>query len=141
MDRSTNRVLLRACVALSLAAALIHATVISEHFDEWWGYGVFFVAVTAAQIAFAVVLVPFAASGRSPLPRWLPIAGITGNLALIALWVVTRSLGIPYVGPEAGEVEAVGQSDLLTKAAELVLVVVLAILLARGTSAREADRP
>ena len=28
--------------ALSLVAGLIHLWVMPEHFEEWWGYGVFF---------------------------------------------------------------------------------------------------
>ncbi len=28
--------------ALSLLAALIHLWVMPEHFEEWWGYGAFF---------------------------------------------------------------------------------------------------
>jgi hypothetical protein len=48
LDMSASRlatrptVVLYAAVALSLLAALIHLRVIPEHFEEWWGYGTFF---------------------------------------------------------------------------------------------------
>src|SRR5215212_4862247 len=33
---------LYAAAALSLLAALVHLWVTAEHFEEWWGYGAFF---------------------------------------------------------------------------------------------------
>jgi hypothetical protein len=41
---------LYAAASLSLAAALIHLWVMPEHFEEWWGYGTFFLATAAAQL-------------------------------------------------------------------------------------------
>ena len=35
--------------AFSLVAALIHLWVTLEHFKEWWGYGMFFLAAAIAQ--------------------------------------------------------------------------------------------
>ena len=37
-------------------AAAIHYAVVAEHFDEWWGFGVFFVASAVAQLVWAVVV-------------------------------------------------------------------------------------
>src|SRR5919204_5338320 len=37
---------------LSAGAAAIHFAVIQDHFEEWWGYGVFFVASGIAQLAW-----------------------------------------------------------------------------------------
>ena len=36
---------LYAAAALSLLAALIHLRVMPEHFEEWWGYGTFFLVL------------------------------------------------------------------------------------------------
>src|SRR5215208_6243791 len=46
--------------ALSLLAALVHLWVTPEHFEEWWGYGAFFVMAAAAQILYVpiVLLLP-----------------------------------------------------------------------------------
>ena len=51
---------LYAAAALSLLAGLIHLWVTPEHFEEWWGYGDFFLVAGAAQILYVpiVVLLP-----------------------------------------------------------------------------------
>jgi cell filamentation protein len=41
---------LYAASALSLLAGLIHLWVTPEHFEEWWGYGLFFMFAAAAQV-------------------------------------------------------------------------------------------
>lgn len=119
MERS--QLLVRVAAGLSLVAAAIHAWVVPKHFREWWGYGTFFLVVAVAQALFAVAVV------RAPRP-WLLRLGIAGNLAVIALWAVTRTVGIPVFGPHAGEVEAVGSVDVITKAAEVALVAMLVAL-------------
>jgi hypothetical protein len=110
-----------AAAALSLAAALVHAWVIPEHFGEWWGYGAFFLVVAVAQVCLSDGLL------YRPRPR-LFLAGIVGNLAVVALYVATRTVGIPFFGPHAGEVEQVGATDLATAMVETVLVIVLVAL-------------
>jgi hypothetical protein len=42
--------------ALSLLAALIHLRVMPEHFEEWWGYGTFFLVCTVAQGLYVPIL-------------------------------------------------------------------------------------
>jgi hypothetical protein len=75
--------------------------VISEHLAEWWGYGSFFVVISLAQVLYPIAL------DRWP-GRRLFLLGIVGNLVSLLLWLVSRTLGIPFVGPDAGQVEAVG---------------------------------
>src|SRR5215204_7659977 len=48
---------LYAAAALSLLAALVHLWVVPEHFEEWWGYGAFFVVAGAAQILYVLIVV------------------------------------------------------------------------------------
>ena len=48
---------LYAAAALSLLAALIHLWVTPEHFEEWWGYGAFFLAAALAQALYAPLVV------------------------------------------------------------------------------------
>ncbi len=108
----------------SLVAALIHAWVMPEHFEEWWGYGAFFLASTVAQGVLPLVLV------RQPRP-WHLLAGIAGNLAIIALYVVTRTRGIPLAGPRMGEVEGVGPLDLAATAVEAGLILMLVVMLVK----------
>lgn len=123
----SNAVLLYAAVAFSLIAALIHLWVMPEHFEEWWGYGTFFLICALAQGLFAFGLL------RWP-SRLLPLLGVGGNLAIVILWLVTRTAGIPLLGPHAGEVEGVGVLDLACTLAEVGIVLGLGVLAMRGLS-------
>ncbi len=122
----------------SVVAALIHAWAMPEHFEEWWGYGTFFLASAVGQGVLGLVLV------RRP-PPWLLPVGIAGNLAIAALYIVTRTSGIPVVGPHAWEVEVVGPLDLASTVVEAGLILMLAMLwrtsvsgLATGTDAKHS---
>ena len=118
---------LYAAAALSLLAALIHLWVTPEHFEEWWGYGAFFLIAALAQALYAPLLV------RRPNGTVL-VLGIAGNLAIVLLYLLTRTLGIPFFGPEAGEVEGVGVADACATASELGLVVALGAALLRDAT-------
>ncbi len=118
--------------ALALAAALVHLIVAPDHLREWWGYGAFFLMAAALQVLFGLALV------RRPRP-WLLLAGIAGHLALISLYVVTRTVGLPPVGPLAGETEPVGALDLLSKSIEIGLVIILSVLLRGAYRSRTAS--
>jgi hypothetical protein len=121
---------------LSIVASLLHGLVTGEHFDEWWGYGVFFVAAALAQGVFG--LIPFFTrmmENESILQRWPASrlqayfwAGIVGNVLIIGMYVVTRTVGIPFFGPEAGTIEAVGPIDVVSKLTEAALVAHLWVL-------------
>ena len=66
------------------------------------------------------------------------MAGLLGNGAIVGLYLVTRTVGIPLLGPAAGVVEAVGWGDLVSKFAELGLIVcLLRLLRANRVSARD----
>jgi hypothetical protein len=107
---------------LSLVAALVHLAATPEHLSEWWGYGSFFLVAALAQGVYAVALL------RRPSRRMM-LAGILGNSAIVLLYLATRTLGVPPVGPEAGEVEAVGALDACATVSEVVLIEALAVLL------------
>lgn len=111
-----------AVAALSLVAALIHLWAAPEHFNSsWWGYGAFFVVTALAQGCLAIAVL-----------RWpntlVCVAGILGNLSIIAMYVVTRTSGVP-VGPEAGMIEDPGVLDMASMVAQVSIVIVLAAML------------
>lgn len=56
------------------------------------------------------------------------LLGIVGNLAIIVLYLLTRTARIPFFGPQAGEVEGVGPLDISASVSEVALVAVLAAL-------------
>jgi hypothetical protein len=118
---------LYAAAALSLLAALIHLWVAPEHFEEWWGYGAFFVVAAAAQLLYAPIVVLCPA-------RTILLGGIAGNLAIVALYVLTRTVGIPLFGPEAGEVEGLGLVDVCATASEVGIALSLGAVLLRGAT-------
>jgi hypothetical protein len=111
--------------ALSLLAALIHLWVMPEHFEEWWGYGAFFLVAAVAQVVYVPLLL------RWPNRSVLLLLGIAGNSAIVLLYLFTRAVGVPLFGPEAGEVEAVGIIDVCATASEAAIVVALGALLLR----------
>lgn len=117
-----ERVLASVAAALSVVAGYIHLVVMPEHFMEWWGYGTFFLIAAVAQVIYGGALL-------FRFRRSLVVAGIVGNVLLIVLWIWTRAVGVPLVGPGAGEREAVGSIDLVSKAVELALVMFLVRLL------------
>jgi len=96
-------------------AAAIHYAVVAEHFDEWWGFGVFFVASAVAQLVWAVVVVV----SRSRLLIWF---GVIGNAVIVVLWIVTRTVGT-LVGPEPATPEPIGLADSVATAFEMTIVV------------------
>ena len=133
-----TRPLEQASATLSLLAAALHAGLVDDHLDEWWGYGLFFILASLAQGVYGLVL--FALPGRPT--RWDPAhwrtfrlrlyaTGVLGNGLVLVLYAVTRTVGIPLFGPAAGEVEPVDALGLATKAVELLTILLLAILLQR----------
>jgi hypothetical protein len=126
---------------LSLVAGIVHLMVSPEYLNEWWGYGFFFILAGLAQLAYGLALCmqpwaydPTGAFHRGPRPgaRALFQAGAVGNAAIIGLYTLTRTVGIPFLGPEAGTVEAITAVSLITTAAELILVIIL-LRLARSS--------
>ena len=111
--------------ALSLLAALIHLWVTPEHFEEWWGYGTFFLVAAVAQVVYVPVLLNWP-------NRNILLFGIAGNSAIVLLYLLTRVVGIPLFGPEAWEVEGVGIIDLCATTSEVAIVVALGGLVLMG---------
>src|SRR5205823_6674224 len=111
-----------------------------HHLQEYLPFGLFFIIVGAAQVALAgaIVLMP-----SRKLFAW----AAAGTLAVIGLWVVSRSVGLPFGPPEKiiglrlGDplglllvvATANGQlAGLLTSLLELFSLPFLALLLLRG---------
>lgn len=126
--------------ALSILAAVIHVFVAPHHWEHWWGYGALFVLVGVAQALFGFALLWWP-KRFPPFPRRvILVLGIVANLAIIAFYVLTRTVGIPF-GPEAGTVEDVGAVDLVSKVVETLLVAVLAALWVARRRIRRAEQP
>src|SRR3954466_14267617 len=116
---------------LSLAVAWVHLAYTASHLREWWAYGAFFLATGAGQALFAPLVL------RRPA-AWLIATGIAGNLAIVGMYVVSRTAG-PPLGPHAHIPERAGAVDVATTAAELVLVGVLFSMLGAAGRRRTAN--
>jgi len=114
----------------SLGAGLVHVAVLREHLDHWLLAGVFFGALAAVQLGWGLAAL---ARDRAPLPR----AFIALNLAVVGLWAVTRTTGLPF-GPGAGAAEPVGTADGLCMV--LQGLIVASLLVAARTAAPDGAR-
>ena len=113
--------MIRAAAALTAAAALIHGSVIAAHFREYWLFGLFFALVTPLQLTWGWAVT----RGPAP-PRALLVAGAAGSAGIVALWIVSRTAGLPF-GPESGSAEVVGYKDVLATACELGTAALVAV--------------
>lgn len=102
----------RALIAavLSLLAATVHAGLAPHHFGESAALGTAFALAAAGQTALVIA----AARG---LTRRTALAGIALNVAILAAWGLSRTVGLP-VGPHPGTPEPVAALDVLTALAE-----------------------
>lgn len=141
--------LLRWAAGLSFAAAFVHMLVVNEHFTQWWAYGVFFMLASMAQggYGFFIAMTPLL-HGETILQRWPPAAlhlfyqaGILANLGLVLVYVLSRTTGIPFLGPGGRTVEPWDPLGVATKGVEVALIVVLVLLLRRAGKPDEAQPP
>jgi hypothetical protein len=113
-----------------VTSGIIHLAAVSEHVAESALHGPFFLvlAVVADRL------------GRAGNGRW-PAAVRRGyallNAAVIGLWFVSRSTGLP-AGSEPWQAEAVGIADLLCTALEAVVVVLLVLMKRRPEGQQSA---
>ena len=110
---------------LSVGAGYVHLAYTQSHWTVWWGYGAFFIATGVYQLLFAPLLLKWPS-------RPLIAAGIAGNLAIVGMYVYSRTEGIP-MGPHARVVEKAGAVDLVTTAGEILLVVLLLLMVGSRT--------
>src|SRR3954453_6583530 len=123
----------------AVLAAGIHAAVVPEHLQESLLIGGFFVVVAIGQFGLAAVL-------RRRPPLLVVVGAIWANVGLIALYVASRTVDLPFLPahphgagsvqhlPVAGghgngipifpgsRIEPVGALDLICLGAELVLI-------------------
>jgi hypothetical protein len=119
-----------ACVTAALAmlgASVIHFAFAPDHLSEQTSHGVFFLAVGWAQLVGAAAL----AFAWRPARGWL-LGSAALNLGVAAVWLLTRTAGLPGEAPEA-----VGFPDALASGLE-VIAAVCALAIALGWL---VDRP
>jgi hypothetical protein len=113
---------IRIAAGLSLAAGAVHAIATVDHFSHYWVYGVFFMLVTYGQVLWGVALWRNRASART-----LTI-GAYANLAIVAVWLGSRIVGIPF-GPYAFDAEPVAMADAAATIDELLIAAYVGLIL------------
>ncbi len=116
---STRRVAWVTVAFASIGAGIIHLALGPSHLDAIGVLGLGFFVVGAAQLIWAAL----ALHRPSHLLAWL---GIGGNVAVLAAWAFTRTVGLP-VGPDAWTPEAIGWADSVAGLFELLVITVLLI--------------
>jgi hypothetical protein len=109
-----------AAAVLSVAVGYVHLAYTESHWEDWWAYGLFFLATGVGQLLFAPLVLKW------PRPQ-LIWAGIAGNLAIVGMYVYSRTEGIP-LGPHERVVEKAGAIDVATTMAEIAIVVLLLLM-------------
>jgi uncharacterized membrane protein HdeD (DUF308 family) len=107
-----------AAAALSIMAGAVHLAALPEHISESALFGAFFLLSGAFQIATGFAL-------RSVSSRALISLVAVVNAGIVALWIVSRTKGVP-VGSDPWISEPVGPMDLVATACELALIVTVA---------------
>lgn len=132
---------LRSWVAIvSLVAALLNVLTATEIMNEWWLYGALFFLVAGFEAFYMFILLfaPWQYDDTGAQQARLEsrgvvfyVLGILGLAATIALYIVTRTTGLPFLGPSAQAFHAIRPLDLVTRAVEVILIVLLVMLIQR----------
>lgn len=107
---------------LSLTAGAVHFGYAPHHLSEDWAHGWFFLLIAAYQCAFAVLIV---ARPR----RWVWASAIIVNVGIIATWVVSRTVGLPF-GPQALRSEVFSAPDIVSSVIEGIIILLSIVALA-----------
>jgi hypothetical protein len=107
---------------LMFASSLIHAAVTAGHFAEYWLFGVLFAVVSIGQAMWTAQVY------SKPLNARLLAAGAVANIALVSMWAVTRTTGLPF-GPHPNEPEPIGPADTMAVIDQLLTVLVIGVML------------
>src|SRR4051794_28129990 len=122
VERSPRLLLL---VALSGSAGVIHARALFDHASHYWLFGVFFGVLTYAQVLWAMQVYR-----RPDDRRWFRTVA-AGNLVVVGIWLVSRTVGLPF-GPWAGEAEPLALNDMTASAIQLVVSALIVAMVYRG---------
>lgn len=102
---------------LSLGAAAIHLSVIASHLDRGFFVASFFLLSGWFQMLWPIVYL----LRRS---RWVAITGVAVNAGIIVVYVISRTVGLPF-GLSPDGPEAIGFVDLMATILEAIIITVL----------------
>ncbi len=118
--------------AMVIQTGMVHVIAGSDHFKEWWGYGVFFLIVSLCQFAGGGALL----ISRSRRLYWI---GLLGTALVLLVWAISRTTGI-HIGPDGAGPEPIGVLDAICSLLEVaVLCCMVRLLLSRQTSSSRVE--
>ena len=138
---------------LSLFAIIAHGIDAPDHITEWWGYSAYFVTAGAFQFfyGFGLFIQPWRYDDtggeivdgeRYGRPYYM--LGLILTVSIVILYIITRTTGMPFFGPEAGR-EQLTILSLVPIVVDLPLLYCLGALLYRTRPAkadmREKTKP
>jgi hypothetical protein len=112
---------------LAWCTSMIHVQAAIGHVSESGLYALFFALLAPLQFIWGLALF------RRPSSQLLLRAGAVLSLAVAALWLASRTTGLP-VGPEHWSPEEVGVADSLATADEIFTAILCLYPLALGAS-------
>jgi hypothetical protein len=112
--QTDSRLAARCAAIASAGAGLIHFAVMPPHWLDWVGSGLFFALIAVFQLMWG-----FLAWSRPRAP--LMALGIAVNAGSAALWVASRTVGLPF-GPHAGVPESVETAGICVLLLECYVV-------------------
>ena len=109
-SRTGTRRLMLWAAGLSIGALLAHAIDTPDHLKEWWVYSSIFITISAFQFfyGFGLFLQPWRYDETGALKKNADMSGrsyymlgIVLTALDIVLYIVTRTSGMPFLGPDA----------------------------------------
>jgi hypothetical protein len=128
---------------LSVFSLIAHAIDAPDHLQEWWVYGAVFVIIASFQFFLGVSLflrpwryddegnVRGGANDRFGRPYY--ILGAAFSAVIVVLYLITRTSGMPFLGPDAAR-EPVTILSLIPPVVNLPLLYCFVILARRAAS-------
>jgi hypothetical protein len=121
-------------VAALAGASVVHATVVGEHLQEWAPAGLFFLCLVMLESALGVLAV-------LAWSRGVALMVLASGVATVAVWAVSRTVGMP-IGPADFRIpEPVAAPDLVCGALELAAAAACAYSLAPRPASAGAGSP
>ncbi len=131
---------------LSMFSLVAHAIDAPDHLSEWWGYGTFFVIIAAFQffLGIAMLIRPWryddngnlrgGSQDRFGKPYYN--IGIALSAAIVAIYLITRTTGMPFLSSEASR-EPVTFLSLIPPAVNIPLIYCFARLSLKAGGPKE----
>jgi hypothetical protein len=120
---SQRRTILMLVAGLSFIGGLIHVGAAVDHWAEFHLYTLVFSCIAVVQAGWAVTILRGASRGVLTL-------GCVFQLGVVALWAVSRTVGVP-IAPQVWTPEEIGVADVIATAGEFATVLAVSSVLLR----------